>query len=238
MVCAGAIAGALAGLVLAGYGAASDPVVIGTDAPFPAYTYLDESGMITGFERDVMDQVCTRAALDCRWKVAVFGELVPGVMAGQFDIVLGGIAVTDDRRRLVDFTQSYHSTDPEEWYIGHPGAAAPSLALTAVQSGTVHEAHLQRLGYRHLGFPTETEVLAALADGTADLALGPFQSRADVQTFMAESGLEYLYSDLIPDDGVAMAVCKGNPLLDSLDAALDAMRADGTIAALESRWFE
>ncbi|MCX7286169.1 MAG: transporter substrate-binding domain-containing protein [Rhodobacterales bacterium] len=238
MVCAGTMAGAVAGLVLAGYGDATAPVLIGTDAPFPAYTYLDADGVITGFERDVMDEVCVRAVLDCRWKMAVFGELVPGVMAGRFDIVLGGIAVTDERRLQVDFTQSYHSTDPEEWYIGHANAPMPSLALTAVQSGTVHEAHLQRLGYRHVGFATEAEVLAALAGGTTDLALGPFQSRADIQSFMVENGLDYLYSDLIPDDGVAMAVCKGNPLLDSLDAALDAMRADGTLAALEFRWFE
>ena len=234
MVCAGSIAGAVAGLVLA----ASGPVVIGTDAPFPAYTLLDDAGTITGFERDIMDDLCARAALDCRWTLATFGELIPGVMAGRFDIVLGGVAVTDDRRLQVDFTQSYHSTDPEEWYIGHARAPMPSLALTAVQSGTVHEAHLQRLGYRHLGFATEAEVLAALAGGTTDLALGPFQSRADIQTYMVKNGLDYLYSDLIPDDGVAMAVCKGNPLLDSLDAALDAMRADGTLAALESRWFE
>ncbi len=238
MVCAGFIAGAVAGVVLAGYGGVSAPVLIGTDAPFPAYTYLDDAGVITGFERDVMDQVCARAALDCRWKLATFGQLVPGVMAGQFDIIVGGIAVTDDRRLVVDFTQSSHSTDPEEWYIGRPGAAAPSAVLIAVQSGTVHEAHLRRMGYRHLGFATEAEVLAALATGTTDLALGPFQSRADVKTYMTEHGLRFLYSDMIPDDGVAMAVCKGNPLLDSLNTALDAMRADGTIATLETRWFE
>ena len=58
MPCAGAIALAVTGLVLA----ASEPVVIGTDAPFPEYTYVDEAGEITGFERDVMDEVCTRAA--------------------------------------------------------------------------------------------------------------------------------------------------------------------------------
>jgi polar amino acid transport system substrate-binding protein len=43
---------------------------------------------------------------------------------------------------------------------------------------------------------------------------------------------------MIPDDGIAMAVCRGNTeLLDSLNAALDAMRTDGTLAALEDRWF-
>ena len=73
MVCGGTIAGLATGLVLA----ASQPVVIGTDAPFPAYTFVDEAGNITGFERDVMDEVCTRAALDCRWELANFQDLDP-----------------------------------------------------------------------------------------------------------------------------------------------------------------
>ncbi|TAG25103.1 MAG: hypothetical protein EAZ40_05890, partial [Rhodobacterales bacterium] len=215
MVCAGTIAGLAAGLILA----ASDPVVIGTDAPFPAYTYVDASGVITGFERDLMDQVCARAALDCRWELANFEDLIPGVMTGRFDVAVGGIAVTDQRRQLVDFTVSYHSTDPEEWYIGRPGAPAPSRAVIAVQSGTVHEAHLRDLGFRHVSLATEPEVLDALREGTVDLAFGPFQTREDITDFMGQNGIDFLYSDMLPDDGVGMAVCKGN---EDLLAALDA----------------
>jgi len=234
MACIGTIAALATGLTLA----ATEPVVIGTDAPFPAYTYLDEAGVITGFERDVMDQICARSLMICTWELTTFDQLIPGVMAGDYDVVLGGMAVNEDRLRLVDFTESYHGTDPEEWYIGPPGAAAPAAALTAVQSGTVHEAHLRKLGLRYKSFSTEAEVLAALQSGAVDLALGPFQTRSDIEAFVAENGFEFLYSDLIPDDGVAMAVCKGNAdLLDTLNAALDAMRADGTLQSLETRWF-
>lgn len=235
MPCAGTIALVLTGLMLAG----AESVVIGTDAPFPAYTYLDEAGGITGFERDVMDEVCARATLSCSWELANFDQLIPGVMTGRFDVVLGGMAVTEDRRALVDFTTPYHSTDPEEWYIGPPGAPPPAMAEIGVQSGTVHEAHLRRMGYSYTAFPTESQVLEAVAAGRVGLALGPFQSRADIHAFATAEGLEFLYSELIPDDGVAMAVCKGNTdLLGRLDGALDAMRRDGTLASLENRWFE
>lgn len=235
MPCLGIIAALATGVTLV----ASQPVIIGTDAPFPAYTYVDAAGTITGFERDLMDQVCLRATLDCTWQQANFGELIPGVMSGRFDVVLGGMAVTPARGRLVDFSMSYHMTDPEEWYIGPPGAAEPANALVAVQSGTVHEAHVRALGYNHIGFATEAEVLDALRRGKVDLALGPFQDRDDLDAFISENGFRFLYSDLIADDGVAMAVCKGNTdLLDSLNAALKEMAADGTLAALESRWFD
>jgi ABC-type amino acid transport substrate-binding protein len=233
--CIGTVAGLVSGLVLA----ASEPVVVATDAPFPAYTYVDASGTITGFERDLMDEVCQRALLDCRWTDVNFDQLIPGVMAGDYDVVLGGIAITPERRDMVDFTKAYHGTDPVEWYIGRPGAPGPAAALTAVQSGTMQEAHLRNMGYRHIVFPTEPEVLAALIAGKVDLALGPFETRADIRDFIAANGFDYLYSELIPDDGVAMAVCKGNgALLDTLNTALDTIRDDGTLASLENRWFE
>ena len=235
MSCIGTIAGAVAGLVLA----SAEPVIVGTDAPFPAYVYLEADGTVSGFERDVMDEVCARAALTCTWQLANFDELIPGVADGRFDVVLGGIAVTEERRRIVDFTTSYHATDPEEWYIGRAGAPPPGRALIGVQSGTVHEAFLRREGLRHLAFPTEGQVLSALASGRIDLALGPFQTRTDLEEMIVGNGFEFLYSDLIHDEGVGMAVCKGNiDLLDTLNAALDSMRADGTLETLENRWFE
>ena len=235
MPCLGTVAGMMAGLVLA----ASEPVVIATDAPFPAYTYLDDSGTITGFERDLMDEVCDRAVLDCRWSDVTFDQLIPGVMEGRFDVVLGGIAVTPERREMVDFTETYHTTDPEEWYIGRPGAPTPSAATTAVQSGTMQEAHLRHMGYRHLSFSTEAEVLSALLTGKVDLALGPFETRQEIRDFIAANGFDFVYSEPIPDEGVAMAVCKGNEaLLTTLNAALDGIRRDGTLASLETRWFE
>lgn len=234
MPCAGAIASLVTGLVLA----ASEPVVIGTEAPFPAYTYVDEAGVITGHDRDLMDEICTRLALRCTWENARFDELIPGVMSGRFDIIIGGIAVTGERRDLVDFTQAFSDTSPEEWYVGHPGAPEPDSALVAVQSGTVHEARLKETGYRFRSYATEPQVLDAVAQGSVDLALGPFSSREDLAPFFAANGLEFLYSEMIPDDGIAMAVCRGNTdLLDRLNATLDAMRADGTLELLEDRWF-
>jgi polar amino acid transport system substrate-binding protein len=235
MACAGAIAGLMTGLILASF----EPVVIGTEAPFPAYTYVDESGVISGFERDIMDEICQRQALSCSWQLANFDQLIPGVMSGRFDIVLGGMAVTDDRRRLVDFTQSYKNIDSEEWYIGRAGTAAPAQVRIGVQSGTVHEDHARRMGYDFTTYPTEPQVLTALVAGSVDLALGPYNTRLDIEEFVQTNGLDFLYSESIPDDGVAMAVCQGNTdLLDSLNTALDAMRIDGTLDILETRWFD
>lgn len=233
MSCAAVVSALVTGLTLA----STQPVIVATDAPFPVYTYVDDAGIITGYERDLMDQVCARAALTCTWVDTTFDKLIPGVISGEFDVAIGGVAVTPERRKVVDFTTSYRTSDDTEWFIGRPGAPPPATAMTAVQAGTVHDQFLRKAGNRHISFSTEAEVLAALANGQADLAFGPFEGRTDIEAVIADKGYEYLYSASIPDEGVAMVVCKGSDLLETLNSTLAAMRTDGTLDLLETRWF-
>jgi ABC-type amino acid transport substrate-binding protein len=138
----------------------------------------------------------------------------------------------------VEFTVPYHWADDLEWFIGKPGAPAPEAALSAVKAGTLHEDWLRNQGLAFQSYPTEMETIAAVARGATDLAFGPFENRADLEAQVAAAGPLPLYDAHIADDGTAMALCKGNAALKSrLDAALLSMQADGTLAALESRWF-
>jgi polar amino acid transport system substrate-binding protein len=81
--------------------------------------------------------------------------------------------------------------------------------------------------------------LDALAAGKADLALGPFGDADQMASFFAATGVDYLYSEVVPHDGQAMAVCRGNSdLLDVLNLAFTSIVDDGTFDSLSTRWFE
>jgi ABC-type amino acid transport substrate-binding protein len=228
MGCLGTIAAIGLSLTLA----ANTPVVIGTEAPFAPYTLLDEAGQITGFERDIADVVCDRAQLDCEWQNAQFDQLIPGVMTGRFDIVLGGMAVTPDRMRLVDFSLPYERSQESHSLFGFPGAPAPEAARIGVQSGTIHDTHARSKGWNVQAFDTGPDVIAALKAGRVDLAFGALTYEIE-----AVDDVAALYAEDIPDLGTAMAVCRGNDdLLAKINAALEAMQADGTIDEITARW--
>lgn len=75
--------------------------------------------------------------------------------------------------------------------------------------------------------------------GKVDLAFGPCEARTDINDYVAGNRFDDLYSEVILDDSVGMAVCKGNiSLLGNPNAARDTMRRDGTLASLVNRWFE
>lgn len=230
-----AMAGALITLAAAGDDAR---LRIGTGPSFPPYLLQDaEAGTLTGYDYEMMQEICARTQHDCQWEVTNFDELIPGVMEGRFDVVLGGMAITAERRQQVDFSRAYTWGEGMDWFVGPPGAPLPEQAMTAVVSGTIQENYLRKGGFRHQPYASETEALGALATGTADLALGPFDGRDDLAPMIEGSGMEFLYPAEVPDDGVGIAVCKGNaPLLAQIDGALDAMFADGTMDDLESRW--
>jgi len=233
MAC-GALTAGIAALHLASASPAA--TIIGTEVPFYPYTQIDQAGDITGLDRDIADEVCKRARLRCEWIATQFDQLIPGLHTGAFDIIMGGIAITDARAKRVDFTIPYTQSGSSSGYLGRPGAPEIDNALTAVQSGTIQEQHLSDTGRRYIALPTEAAVLEALVQGRADLALGAFNSEA-TDALIADQGYEFLYSEDIFDDGTAMAVCKGNdPLREKLDAALSAMIEDGTLDEISARW--
>lgn len=230
--------GALTAGIAALHLASASPVktIIGTEVPFYPYTQMDENGEIAGLDRDIADEVCLRAHLRCVWIATQFDKLIPGLTMGAYDIIMGGIAITDPRQKRVDFTIPYTKSGSSSSFIGLPGAPAIDDALTAVQSGTIQEQHLFDTGRRYVALPNEVAVLEALKQGRADLALGAFNSEATDQ-LIVEYGYEFLYREDIFDDGTAMAVCKGNdPLREKLDAALSAMIEDGTLDEISARW--
>jgi polar amino acid transport system substrate-binding protein len=232
-ICPSAVTASLVAFTLS----AAEPVTIATEGSFEPYILVDAKGMISGFEKDIADEVCQRAALDCSWTFAQFDQLLPGVAAGRFDIVLGGLAVTDERLQLVDFSVSYFESMDESWYIGSPGAPDLDHAVIGVQSGTIYETHLRKLGRIFVEFGTADQQAEALVAGQVDLILGPLPLAVE-QRLTQQDGMVYHDAETVPDLGTAMAVCKGNIELKArIDNALQEMEADGTLDAITERWF-
>ena len=230
MGCIGSIAAGITALTLAG----AEPIVIGTEAPFPPWTYIDADGEITGFERDLGDEVCARLAVECVWVNTTFDQLIPGVIAGDFDIIMGGIAITSERRKIISFSIPYDAPSDDADFVGKPGAPDPDHARIGVQSGTIYDAHLGQTGRNLTRFTSEKLVIESLLSGKVDLAFGiSSYALAEVE----QQGFETLFSEPVPDQGTALAVCKGNEaLLHEIDAALAAIESDGLLAAFFLRW--
>lgn len=235
MGCAASLSALGAALVLAAGG--DGGLRVGTVSDFPPYMVIDAAGQLAGSDYEMMQDICRRIGQVCHWQSVPFGDLIPGVMAGRFDVALGGMAINAERRRLVDFSDPYAEGGGFDWFVGRPGTPAPPAGTVAVVAGTIQETHARNQGFATLSFETEAAALAAVGMGLASLSLGPYDDRPDLAPLIEGAGLEPLYTAEVPSEGVGIALCKGNDALRArLNGALVAMFADGTMAAIESRW--
>ncbi|WP_114392232.1 transporter substrate-binding domain-containing protein [Oleisolibacter albus] len=87
-----------------------DPIRFATEGAYPPYNMVDSSGKLTGFEIDMVNEMCSRMKVRCEWVVQAWDGTIPGLQAGRFDAAISGMSITPERRQVVDFTVGYAST--------------------------------------------------------------------------------------------------------------------------------
>ncbi len=82
-------------------------VVIGMEGAYDPWNLTDSSGKIVGFEPDLAMDLCKRAGLQCTIIAQDWDGMIPGLKAGKFDVIMDGMAITDERQKEIDFTRPY-----------------------------------------------------------------------------------------------------------------------------------
>ena len=90
--------------------AAQDILQIGTYGNYPPWTISDEKGEITGFEIDMINDMCSRMHASCLVKAVDFEKIFDDLNAHVYDIYIGGLTATAERAARVHFSQAYAAT--------------------------------------------------------------------------------------------------------------------------------
>jgi polar amino acid transport system substrate-binding protein len=221
-----------------------------TTNDFPPFNYLDEDGVLTGFNVDLARAICLELAVPCQVTPRAWEELLPGLARGQGDAVIAGHIVTARALAAVDFTDRYFFTPGR--FVGRrngpPLEVTPSgLASTriGVTKGTTHEAYAMAF-FRDSGIQSfDSQELArdALASGKVDLVFDDGISLVLWINGEASKGCCELVGGpyLEPKyfgDGIAIAVAKADiQLRGEINGVLRKLRASGRFEELVLRYF-
>lgn len=233
----------------AGAGAAESdadgPLRIGTEGTYPPFSMVAEDGTLTGFDVDIARAVCTRLPRDCTIVTLPFEALIPALVRERIDVIAASMTITADRRRQLGFTQPYYRT-PIQFATRRgtlAGVVPDALAgrVVAVVSGTTAHQYMSDLadtGVTVLPLPTQAAAEAALLDGRADLVLADSLALWALLHRPQGADVTFIGDPIYVGDGVGLAVRKEDEALRrDLDAALAAIRADGTYADINARYF-
>ena len=209
-------------------------VRLGTEGAYPPYNFLNDDGEVDGFEREVGDEICARAELTCEWATNEWDSIIPNLVSGNYDVIIAGMSITDERDEVIDFSEAYTQPDPSA-YLALSADADIANGVVAAQTGTIQAAFVAGTAATLLEFATPDETVAAVKSGEADAVLADKSFLAPIAESDAEVML--LDQDELIGGGVGLGLRESDgELRDKLNAAIVSMKADGTLNELIAKW--
>jgi polar amino acid transport system substrate-binding protein len=219
--------------------AAAGAIRVATDATFPPLEFV-QNGKRTGFDIELIEAIGRNLGRPVQWVDIDFKGLIPGLIANRFDVAASGIYMTDERRKVVDFTDSYYSgglvaiVRRDNKAILQPADLAGRKV--SVQVGT------KSVNYLKDNYPTVQRVEVEKNQEMFDLLLigrvdAVVTGRPAAAEFAKAQPSVRVLDKALTTELYGYALRKGDPLAGQMNQALKKLRADGSYNALVTRWF-
>ena len=229
--------GAAAAAMLAGPALAESHSVVrmGTEGAYPPFNYIDDDGEVAGFERELGDELCKRAELTCEWVTNDWDSIIPNLVSGNYDTIIAGMSITDERDEVIDFTQNYTQPDPSAFLAMEGSDPDMKSGVFAAQTGTIQASYIAQMGATLLEFASPDETIAAVRNGEVDAVLA---DKAYLSPFAEEDAeLSFVGEDVLIGGGIGMGLRESDAeLRGKFDAAIQSVKDDGTLNALIEKW--
>ena len=220
-------------------------LIMTTNAAFPPYEMTTDDGDYEGIDVEIAGAIADKLGLELVIDNKDFDAALLAVQGGEAaDMVMAGVTVTDERKAVMDFTDSYASgvqvvIVPEDSDI----ASIDDMQgkMIGVQRGTTGDLYcsdtVENGGFGEENvtpYPDGLTAVQALNNGQVDCVV---IDNAPAQEFVAANpGLKILDTEYANED-YAIGVAKGNTqLLDALNTAIAELKADGTIQAILDKY--
>jgi polar amino acid transport system substrate-binding protein len=217
-----------------------------------AYTPLNfadpKTGQGIGWEYDAFNEIAKRLNLKVEWNLASWDTMIQAVREGQFDVGMDGITITPDRKKQVDFSDPYMTSQQymlvradESRFSDAEGFAANKDLLAGAQAGTTNfYVAVDLLGGNDKNpriklFDTFGASVQALKAGDVDLVL---MDKSSAAGYMGASPNAFkIVGEPLGTEQFGFIFKPGSDLVAPVNAAIFSMKADGTIEALNRKWF-
>ena len=203
---------------------ATRPLVLMTFPSVPPFSYRNEAGEIVGTDIDLARRIAAKMGRELVVEGANFNEILPRLKAGTADMGIAAIAITDARRRDVDFSEPYDECGGCFLYRKDgrkPRMSQIATCRVAVESDTVDDLYLCLHGCDPMRFAHVNDALEALEKDEVDAV---FFDAMQLKNRAESSGGRLLVTPLETRYIYGVAVDKRRP---DVLAAANAVIAEG-----------
>jgi arginine/ornithine transport system substrate-binding protein len=222
---------------------------IGVEGAYPPFSQIDTDGKLKGFDIDIANALCAEMKVECVMVQQAFDGMIPGLLSRKLDAVVASMSITEERKKSVDFSDKYYQT-PARFVAKSDSKLDVSVAglkgkRIGVQRTTIHDrfATATFKDAQIVRYTKQDDAFLDLAAGRLDGALVDLIA-ASVGFLKTPQGKGYAFIGPVFDDpqffgvGAGVAVRKGDPLRGQLNAAIAALRTNGTYKKIQDKYFD
>ena len=216
-------------------------ISIGSDTTYTPHEFI-EDGVVKGFDVDVVAAICERINCVPNWVTTAWDGIFPALANGEFDMVVSGVTITEERDKIVDFSDPYIIVQQGILMrVSDKGATIDDFKSGAMklasQNGTTNAALGEELvGRDNLAlFDSFNNAVIAVQNGDVDgVIIDSTSAAAYEQEFAGELavGITGLSSDPL-----GLVFQEGDSMQDDFNEGLAAIIADGTLQKLTIKWW-
>ena len=222
-------------------------IIVGTNAEYDPFEYLDENGNLTGFDIELMNAIADKAGLEIEWVDMTFDSLIGSMEAGNVEMIAAAIGPTAERERSCDFSDVYYSgyqsivTLAGTEYQSFDELSGKVIAvLEGSMSDMIASGENQDYGKVEAGevkrFKNATQAIQELENGAADAVI---IDTIIAQKFVSGRGDKLVENQIegTGEDSV-FAIKKGDTkLTEAVNKALQELKDEGTYDTLYDQFF-
>lgn len=222
---------------------------VGSDLTYPPYAYL-KNGDPAGFDVELTKTLGKRMGIRARIVDTRFEQLIPGVNAGQFDVIASDLYVTKERARVVRYVPYFTAGSslvarddgpqparPDELCGRKVGIIKGAQAVPVLRNDVSERCRAKgKPAVDVRVYPTDPEATQSLRAGNVDVQLSD-SAVAKHAVDASDGGLRISSHDLLYRVPVGLAVARDNEeLADALTDALADLRRSGAYDEMLDRY--
>lgn len=226
-----------------GANAQADTISVVSDTAYAPFEFKDSDQVYKGIDVDIINEVANREGWDVKMTFPGFDAAVNAVQAGQADALMAGTTVTEARKKVFTFSDTYYDTAVVVYTRSDAKVTnykQLSGKTVGVKNGTAAQSFLKenqkKYNYKIKTFDTSDLMNNSLDAGSIYAAMDD----QPVVQYAINQGKDYAINiDGEKVGSFAFAVKKGSKyeyLIDEFNEAFDAMKEDGTYDAIMVKW--
>ena len=224
--------------------AVAESLRIGTEGAYPPFNQIDASGEVVGFDLDIAKALCAEMQVECTVVTSDWDGIIPALNNNKFDFLVASMSITDERKQAVDFTNPYYTNKLQFVAPKSSNFATDEASLKGKTIGAQRATIAGQWLEDNLGDVVDIRLYDTQENAYLDMSAGRIDgvladNFVQYEWLQSDAGADFEFKGepVFDNDQIGIAVRKGDPLRERLNAALQTIVENGTYETINAKYF-